>query len=144
VATAVLVWLTVVVVWLAATVLSGRRDRFAFGALVTVFFLLGSLQGMNPVGLFARHNLDRMEELGGVDEDYLASLGSDAAPLLVARLGDLPDEAQCSVATRLLRLWGPERTADWRSFNWSESRARSVVADDLEVLRSRSGSGECG
>ena len=79
--TAVLVWLTVVVVWFGATVLSGRRDRFAFGGLVTAFVLVGALQLINPAGLVARHNLDRMAELGEVDVEYLGSLGSDAAPL---------------------------------------------------------------
>ncbi len=144
VVTAALVWLTVVVVWFGATVLSGRRDRFAFGGLVTAFVLVGALQLINPAGLVARHNLDRIEELGGVDADYLGSLGSDAAPLLLARLDELSDEEQCLVASRLLRLWGPERPGEWRSFNWSESRARDAVDDDLGTLRSLSGPGECG
>jgi hypothetical protein len=144
VATAVLVWLTVVVLWFGATVFSGRRDRFAFGGLVTAYVLVGALQLINPAGLVARHNLDRIEELGGVDADYLGSLGSDAAPLLVERLGELSDEAQCRVASRLLRQWGPDRPADWRSFNWSESRARDAVVDEVGTLRSLSGRGECG
>lgn len=144
VVTAVLVWLTVVVVWFGATVLSGRRDRFAFGGLVTAFVLVGALQLINPAGLVARHNLDRIAELGGVDADYLGSLGSDAAPVLVARLSELSDEAQCLVASRLLRQWGPERPGDWRSFNWSESRARHAVDADLGTLQGLAGSGECG
>jgi len=144
VATAALVWLTVVVVWFGATVLSGRRDRFAFGGLVTAFVLVGALQLINPAGLVARHNLDRIEELGGVDVEYLGSLGSDAAPLLLDRLDELSDEEQCLVASRLLSQWGPERPGEWRSFNWSESRARHAVHDDLGTLRSLVGPGECG
>ena len=124
VVTASLMGLTVVVVWFGVTVFSGRRDRFAFGGLVTAFALVGALQLINPAGLVTRHNLDRIAELGGVDVEYLGSLGGDAAPLLVARLNELSDEEQCLVASRLLRLWGPDRPADWRSFNWSESRAR--------------------
>ena len=130
VVTAVLVWLTVVVVWFGATVLSGRRDRFAFGGLVTAFVLVGALQLINPAGLVARHNLDRMAELGEVDVEYLGSLGSDAAPLLLSRLDELSDEEQCLVASRLLSQWGPERPGDWKSFNWSESLARHAVDDD--------------
>lgn len=143
VATAVLVWLTVVVVWFGATVLSGRRDRFAFGGLVTAFALVGALQLINPAGLVARHNLDRIAALGGVDVDYLAALGSDAAPVLIARLDDLSPEEQCLVASRLLSHWGPERPGDWRSFNWSESRARYAVEDELGTLRGLAGPGEC-
>jgi len=144
VVTAVLVWLTVVVVWFGATVLSGRRDRFAFGGLVTAFVLVGALQLINPAGLVTRHNLDRIGELGEVDVEYLGSLGSDAAPLLLARLDELSYEAQCLVASRLLSQWGPERPADWRSFNWSESRARGAVEDDLGTLRSLVDREECG
>jgi hypothetical protein len=144
VVTAALVWLTVLVVWFGATVFSGRRDRFAYGGLVTAFVLVGALQLINPAGLVARHNLDRIEELDAVDVEYLGSLGSDAAPLLLTRLDELSDEAQCRVASRLLHQWGPDRLADWRSFNWSESRARDAVADEVGTLRSLSGRGECG
>jgi hypothetical protein len=143
VVTAVLVWLTVVVLWFGATVFSGRRDRFAFGGLVTAFVLVGALQFINPAGLVTRHNLDRIADLGEVDVEYLGSLGSDAAPLLLARLDELSDEEQCLVASRLLSQWGPERPGEWRSFNWSESRARHAVDDDLGTLRSLASRGEC-
>jgi uncharacterized protein DUF4153 len=143
VGTAILVWLTVVVIWFGATVLSGRRDRFAFGGLATAFVLVGALQVINPAAMVARHNLDRSEELGGVDVEHLGSLGSDAAPLLVSRLGELPREAQCVVASRLLDSWGPERPVDWRNFNVSESRAREAVNSSLVALRSLAGVDGC-
>lgn len=143
VVTAVLVWLTVIVVWFGLTVFSGRRDRFAFGGLVTAFVLVGALQFINPAGLVARHNLDQIAPLGGVDVEHLGSLGSDAAPVLVARIDELPDEQQCLLARRLLHQWGPERPGDWRSFNWSESRARHAVDDNLEELRSLADARDC-
>ena len=144
VVTAVLVWLTVVVVWFGMTVFSGRRDRFAFGGLVTAFLLVGVLQFINPAGLVARHNLDRMAvQSVEVDIDHLSSLGSDAAPILIARLDELPEEAQCLVARQLLHQWGPEQPGDWRSFNWSKSRARLAVEDNLETLHSLAGASVC-
>ncbi len=143
VVTAGLLWLTTVVVWFGATVLSGRRDRFAFGTLVSAFVLVAALQVLSPAGLVARHNLDRIADLGALDVDYLGSLGSDAAPLLVARMGELSRDEQCVVANRLLRSWGPERASEWKSFNWSEERAREVVKGDLDTLRSLAGTGEC-
>ncbi len=144
VVTAVLVWLTVVVFWFGATVLSGRRDRFAFGGLATAFVLVGALQLINPAGLVARHNLDRIADLGEVDVEYLGSLGSDAAPLLLSRLDELSPEEQCLVASRLLSRWGPERPGEWKSFNWSESRARLAVDGELRTLRSLASPEECG
>ncbi len=100
---AILIWLTVVVVWFGGVVLGRRQGRFACGILVTAFVPVGALQALNPAGMVARHNLDRMEELGGVDAEYLGSLGSDAAPLLLARLGEMPPEEQCVVAGGLVR-----------------------------------------
>ncbi len=144
VATAILAWLTLVVVWFGATVLGGRRDRFAFGALATAFVLVGALQVMDPAGLVARRNLDRLAVSGAVDAAHLGSLGADAAPVLLPRLDELPDEARCAVAQRLLRRWGPERPGDWRSFNGSEARARRAVADGLETLRRAAAASVCG
>ncbi len=144
IATAVLAWLTVIVLWFGATVLRGHRDPFAFGALATAFALVGALQILNPAEHVARSNLDRIEELGAdLDVEYLGSLGSDAAPIVVSRLGELPEEGRCEVADRLLQRWGPERRADWRSWNWSESRARDAVSAELGALRSVAGDGAC-
>lgn len=143
VATAILFWLTTVVAWFGATVLTGRRDRFVSGALVTAFALVGALQVVNPAGWVTRHNLDHAESLGGVDVRYLTSLGSDAVPILVTRLGELSGEDQCLVATRLLSQWGPDRPGDWRTFNRSESRARAAVAEAAGTLRPISDAGPC-
>lgn len=140
---AILVWLAAVVVWFGATVLGGQRERFAFGSLASAFVLVGALQVMNPAGMVANHNLDRMSEAGGIDTAHLASLGSDAAPILADRLDELPPAAQCWVAIRMIDRWGPDRPADWRSFNLSEHRARHAVNQHLSKLESRAITGGC-
>ena len=143
IATAGLFALTTLLVWFGATVLSGRAHRFPFGVLVTGYLFVGALQVINPAGLVVRHNLDRSQALGGVDAEYLASLGSDAAPVLVDRLGELDEAQQCLVADRLLRSWGPDRPGDWRSFNLAESRARDAVAGAVARLESSASSRGC-
>lgn len=127
VVTAVLVALTLVVLWLGATVFSGRRDRFAFGALSIAFLLVGSLQVINPAGLVTEHNLDHMDELGGVDVHYLTSMGSDAVPHLLERLPELATEDRCLVTRRLSEQWGDHTSADWRAYNAADQRARRAV-----------------
>ena len=147
--TAFLVWLTVVVLWFAATVLRGRRGHFAFGALVSTFALVGALQVVNPDALIARTNISRAEEgtsvipgtrsgvpaLASIDVAYLNSLSSDAAPVLLEGLGRLPEAARCHIARRLLGVWGPDRRVDWRSWNRSVTRARAAVQAELSLLR---------
>lgn len=57
--TAFIGWLAVVFVWFVGTALRGRRDQFAFGALVAGFALVGILHLLNPDALIARTNMAR-------------------------------------------------------------------------------------
>ncbi len=146
--TALLVWLAVLVLWFGATVLRGRREVFASGALVSAFALVAGLHIVNPDALIARTNLHRAGEAvsmvsgsrsvsetpASVDVAYLNSLSSDAVPALLEGLADLPDGAQRAVAQRLLRSWGPDSKADWRSWNWSAMHARGAVQAAARLL----------
>lgn len=152
VAMAVLGWLALLVLWFGATVFQGRRSRFAFGALASAYGLVAVLHVANPAAVAARSHLDRAGEPAvadepetGLDARYLASLGSDAAPILVGRLDELSDADRCLVARGLLSRWGPERERDWRSWNAADRRARHVVGTEVARLRLMAGVGEtCG
>ncbi len=143
VATAVLLWLALLVVWFGATVLRGRRNGFAFGALVSGFGVVVLLHLSNPTAYAARSHLDRVEDVvypeseagPRLDVTYLAGLGSDAAPVLVGRIDVLTEEARAEVAGALLARWGPDRERDWRSWNLADWRARQVVRAEAERLR---------
>lgn len=157
VATAVLLWLALLVLWFAATVLRGRRSGFAFGALASAYVLVAALHVANPAVHAARSQLDRAAaevahpasfdptsvsgprgasgSEGGVDAVYLASLGSDATPIVLQRLDELDDKGRCQVARRLLSRWGPERDRDWRAWNAADWRARRLVEADADRLR---------
>lgn len=126
-ATSFLIWLAVVLLWFVATVLRGRRDRFAFGALVSAVVVVTALHGINPDAVIARTNLARERAGKELDAAYIAYLSGDAVPVLVPALPALPTEARCRIAERLLRLWGGERGLDWRSWNRSAARARAIV-----------------
>jgi ABC-type glycerol-3-phosphate transport system permease component len=145
-------WLTLLTVWFAATVLRGRRERFAFPALVSAFVFVALLLAVNPEVRIARTNLERAGDVPtatdrsgeGVDAGYLASLGADAVPTLMAALPDLPSQPRCVLARGLLERWGPEEVAeaDWRSWNWSVARARGMVGTETEALRAMVGGAE--
>jgi len=143
VATAVLAWLALLLLWFGATVLRGRRARFAFGGLVSTYGLLALLLAANPAAYAARSHLDRASSEGvapvgpheTLDTRYLASLGSDAAPVLVARLDELGEAGGCRVARSLLDRWGGAAAWDWRSWNAADARARKIVADEELRLR---------
>lgn len=155
VGSAILLWLSLVILWFGGTVFSGRRDRFAFGAVVMGYIVLGGLHLMNPAGLAARHNLSRTDIVAEVDFQYLVFLGSDAVPSLLPhvtnpalRNDELNPEDQCFVATRLISKWGPGEESDWRTYNWSESQARAAVQNRIAELRALAlpdgeGAGNC-
>jgi len=142
-ATSFLAWLAFVLAWLAVTILRGRREQFAFGALVSAFVLLAALVLVNPDARIARTNLARAavspDALEAFDASYAASLSADAVPVLVPALPDLHPAARCQIARRVLRRWGPEQERDWRSWSVSTARARAVVRAHEAELRSALG-----
>lgn len=136
--TAFMVWLGGVFVWFTLTVLRDERPRFAFGALAQALVVMGALHFANPDALIARVNLGRATRtlITGpytshpLDAAYLAStLSADAVPVLLEALPRLPAEEQAVVEDQLRSRWGcGSDRSDWRSWNWSEWRARRLVA----------------
>lgn len=124
---AFMAWLGVVLAWFAATVLRGRPGRFPRGAVMAGFATIAALNVMNPDALIARTNLHRAERIGKLDAEYLSRLSADAAPVVTAglrRLGMTPADA-CVLRSDLRD--GPRTRSDWRSWNWSRSRAEAVA-----------------
>ena len=138
-----LLWIGAMLVWLAATVLRGRRDAFAFGALASGLATLALLFVINPDAIIARTNVDRMASANaGVrfDVAYATSLSADAMPVLIDALPGLPGDVQCALARNILRRWRPTEHRSIRSWNWSAARAFEAVREHETQLRSMVGS----
>jgi hypothetical protein len=133
-ATAMLCWIGLVLLWLAATVLAGRRERFAYGALVSGFMVLMSLNLLDPDDLIARTNLARAGEGKPFDVRYNAGLSADAAPALTGGLRLLPGTDGGVLALRILHHDSANSGPDWRSWNLSRMKAHSAVEHHKEIL----------
>ncbi|HEY7462735.1 MAG TPA: DUF4173 domain-containing protein [Gemmatimonadota bacterium] len=133
--TAFMGWLVLVFGWLAATVLRGRPERFAFGALAAGFLVLGALDVLNPDGLIARVNAARVGEGKAFDAEYAASLSADAVPALVAALPRLGPVERCVVARVALAVWRKPSDLDWRRWSVGLARAWSAVGRNEAELR---------
>ena len=133
--TAFMLYLAGVAAWFGWTALRGQRRRFAFGALVQGFVVLGGLHLINPDAFIVRANLARPAAVRPFDGLYAASLGADAVPALLDALPRLAPPEQCRVAGRLLR----ERTrlgdGDWRTWNLARVRARRLLNEQQGQLR---------
>ena len=136
--TAFMGWLGAVFAWFALTVLRGRRERFAFGALVAWFAALAALHALDPGDRIVRSNLALARAAARperFDAGYAASLGADAVPALVEAFDGLGEPERLRVAPALLRWLEPQARGDWRSWNLSRSRAASAVSGREAELR---------
>lgn len=132
--TAFMGWLALVFVWFAATVLRGRRERFACGALVTGFLMIAALHVMNPDAYIVRVNVSHAQAGRSFDAEYATSLSADAAPALFEALPSLNRSDRCLIATRLLYRSKPFTNGDWRTWNSSRSEAANLPRAALEAL----------
>jgi hypothetical protein len=121
--TAFIVWLAVVFAWAAVTVLRSRRDLFAVGALVSGFAAILALNALNPDALIARTNVDRPN----LDVAYLTRLSDDATPALVDALPSLDPQLRAQLESELTARRDANR--DWRTWNWSRSRAQTALGE---------------
>jgi hypothetical protein len=141
-ATAFMIWLAIVFVWLALTVLRSRPRTFATGLVVSGFAVLFTLNVLNPDALVARANLARGDAgrtgAAGADLRYVASLGGDAVPVLASALtapNIAADSAasgdRCAAAAILLDRWTGEKrarmAASWTQWNSARSRAMGAI-----------------
>lgn len=140
-ATAVMIWLALVFVWLTLTVLRSRPRAFAIGLVASGFVVLFTLNLLNPDALVARSNLARGDTghagAAGADPRYVASLGGDATPVLVSALtapdttiGTAAPGDRCAAARILLDRWTGERRArmDRNWAQWNSARRRAALA----------------
>ena len=135
-ASAILLWLALTMLWFAVTVLRGRHERFTFGAIVSAFTVLAALNIANPHQWIASVNTARAAAGGKpVDGGYLSQLSADAALFLAVHLKELPAAVQCAVGNRLLAdAVHYETEHDWRDWNYARSNAVAVVRP-LKLIR---------
>ena len=120
-------WLGVVVVAVAVAGIVRWRQWLARFALVSGVIGLLGLAAINPDAWIARHNIDRFEETGKVDWQYLATLSSDAVPALQQLPADLQ---QCVFSYSA----GDAFHDDWLEWNLGRARARHAFGGELPHL----------
>jgi hypothetical protein len=121
--TAFMIWIAVLLLWFALTVLTGHRERFAVGVLTAGIAMLAALHAINPDALIVETNLARAREgRRALDADYATSLSDDATPVILANARYFPKDTIDNVLTR-------SRPMGWRTWNASRARAIEAVRD---------------
>ena len=132
---ACMAYLAAVLAWFALTVLRGRRERFAGGALIAGLAVVAALNVCNPESVIARVNLDRAAASRRFDARYASTLSADATPELVSGLAALDREERAAVIAGLARKWQRLKAADWRTWSWSRARALRALESAPDEVR---------
>jgi len=130
--TAFMGWLALVFGWFALTVLRGKRERFAFGAVATGFFVIIGLLLVNPDRLIVTRNTRHARE---IDARYIGYLSADAVPQVIESLPGLEREPRCVLTRDLLLRLDEESDRGWRQWNWSRSKANRLIRENESSLR---------
>jgi hypothetical protein len=130
-----MIWLTLVFLWFALTVLRGAREQFAWGALWAVFFVVGTLHVFNPDDFIVRTNVRLMLEGRNFDSLYVSELSDDAVPELLENLTAMNFADQCTVKNKIAwRFEAAQTENDFRTWNWSRFTARKAMTRYSESL----------
>ncbi len=129
----VMTWLAVVFVWFGVTVLRGKRNNFAWGALWSAILLLGATNLMNPHDFIARKNIQLMQQGREFDAYYNAGLSDDALPTIVGAFTELSPEDQVKMFQQLAwRNCRKQKETDLRTWNYSRHKATKTLAPYAE------------
>lgn len=121
--TAFMIWVGALLIWFAVTVLTGRRNRFAAGALVSAVATVVILHVINADAMIVRTNLARQAAgKRSFDYNYAMKLSDDAV-----------DEM---VRAKLVAFLYPPRPRGWRTWNVSRARATAlrIERDSAEAV----------
>ncbi len=130
-----MLWLALVFAWFCWTVLREKRENFAWGALWSAVFILGTLHVVNPDDFIARPNIRLMNEGRNFDARYNSKLSDDAVPVLLKNLPSMNYEQQCTVKNEILnRAAEANAETDFRSWNRARYTARTALAQQKENL----------
>ena len=129
----VMIWLALVFVWFAMTVLRGVRSQFAWGALWTGLFILAALHFVNPDDFIARTNIRLMQEGRQFDANYHRTLSDDAIPALMEALPLLNAGEKCEMKVRV-KLGLQQGVTDFRNWNYSRQIAHEKMNEAGEIM----------
>jgi signal transduction histidine kinase len=134
-------WLGFVVLAVAVLGIAGLARWLPRVALVSAAVGLLGLAAVNPDAWVAGRNIDRYEETGRLDLDYLQTLSADAAPVVVERL---PEEvSRCVLRLLPLNSLREEVLEDPRAWNLGRARAEDALAGIEVAPRPTTGADPC-
>jgi hypothetical protein len=129
-----MIWLAVVFIWFAVTVLRNHRNYFAWGALWSAIVILGATNLINPEKFIVEHNLRLMHQGRDFDAAYNASLSDDALPTLINSFQHLNSD-DAITAVRQLQERACRKTDEGGVRSWNLARQEVAVVMNATGIR---------
>ncbi len=129
---AFMAWIAFVLGWFVFTAMRSKALLFVRGSIMAGLAVVIGLHALNPDAMIARTNMTRAIHGEKLDYRYLSSLSADAVPVIIELLPQLSPIDREEVAVDMVRHWYAKPADDWRSWNWSQHRARSVVNEAVK------------
>ena len=134
-----ILWLAVAL-GIAACLVLARMTRWTLHALgILLLVTIGAMNVVGPQAFVTDRNLERAVNPAivpdggrtGLDADYLATLGDEAVPAIVAAYPQLPIDARRAVNTflegRRAALHADPAVQGWPAWNLTRARARAAL-----------------
>ncbi len=131
---AVMIWVALMLLWFALTVLRGQYNRFTFGAIALGMAVVLLMNVINPSRLIVLTNLGRASLSSTADILTQDNLGADAVPTLVANLGRVPGALRPGLEVQIRNLYDQncgESRERWVNWNWACYQAGRAVKAKL-------------
>ncbi len=127
-----MIWLAVVFVWFALTVLRGNRARFAWGGLWSALLVLGVLHVVNPDQLIVKTNVGLMREGRSFDDLYNSNLSNDSIPYVLEAFPNISSGPENSMMKQQLgrKFCELRKHDDLRTFSLARWRAKRAFESD--------------
>lgn len=133
VALSIMLWLSISLLWFAATVLQGNARGFLAGLVISSMACCLLLAAINPAARVAQVNIEHARNSGSqLDIDYLNRLGADVVPFVIA------SGVNCFVTETRFSHWAATSasaytSSDWREWNAARAAARDAVIAKIEL-----------
>ncbi|MGL4307192.1 MAG: DUF4153 domain-containing protein [Mycobacteriaceae bacterium] len=116
-------WLGLIFILLLIAGMTLRGTQLALSSFLSATIFLVFLALLNPDRVIASHNIERFNQTGKIDEEYLSELSFDAIPVL----SNLPESIRSCVLTRSVQKLSKEDGHKWYQFNFSVKKAQMAL-----------------
>jgi Domain of unknown function (DUF4173) len=133
--------LSAIFVWFAATIFMNAREKFAWGALWIALFTLGCLNILNPEVFIVQTNFKLHQEGRKFDSYNFYDLNEDAIPEMIEIVKTLPEKEKCyannDLRAKFNRLSGKQGLRNWNYSRWEAERLLENYSKENEWLTSK-------